>query len=296
MNLENTLKKISKKIWKELKPVNDLNINIHNVREEALSSMGLKILANSKCDNILRIEMISSHQEALRGYDYEICIGSSQKRKFIRFFIQAKRLYGNKLNSRYNAYDANQSKVLEDYSKTYKGIPLYSLYNHLDVPTSELLRYYNSTTNFDKKHLGVTLATTTKLKGGNQFNSIHDNGILNYFRLPFYRYHPLDMEFYEDNIQVGVPLHELANFTVEKAEEFNRRNKQNNSRNILPFFFFFFDPELLSDDSGDLIPILGMSEEELVADFRKRTELNNNNKEGYNPQSIIIIEQEDLYE
>ena len=296
MNLEKTLQKVSKKIWNELKPVNDSNINIHSVREEALSSIGLKILAKSKCSNVLKIEMISANEESLRGYDYEICIGSPKKRKFIRFFIQAKRLYGNKLNSRYNAYDPEQTKALEDYSKKYKGIPLYSLYNHLDVSESELLKYYNSTSIFNKKNLGVTLATTTKLKGGNYFNSIHDSGILNYFRLPFFRYHPLDLEFYEDNIQVGVPLHDLANFTIEKAEEFNRRNRLNKTKNILPFFFFFFDKDLLNDDGDDLIPILEMDENELVTDFRKRTQLKNESSEGYNPKALIILEQENLYE
>lgn len=294
MNLEKVLKKVSKKVWDELKPINGSNINIHNVREEALSSMGLKILAKSNCDNVLRIEMISAQDESLRGYDYEICIGSAKKRKFIRFFIQAKRLYGNKLNSRYNAYDPSQSKKLEDYSKTYKGIPLYSLYNYLAVPNSDLLRYYNSDSNFNKKHLGVTLATTTKLKGGNHFNSIHDNGILNYYRMPFYRYHPLDIDFYEDNIQVGVPLHSLANFTIEKAEDFNELHRSNKSKNTLPFFFFFFDPELLGGDD-ELIPILKMNEEELTQDFRRRAEINNKDN-GFNPQALIIIEQEDLYE
>jgi hypothetical protein len=294
MNLEKTLQKVSKKIWNELKPVNDSNINIHSVREEALSSMGLKILAKSKCKNVLRIEMISANEESIRGYDYEICIGSSKKRKFIRFFIQAKRLYGNKLNSRYMAYDTKQSKVLEDYSKKYKGIPLYSLYNHLDVSESELLRYYNSITPFNKKHLGVTLTTTSKLKGGNQFNSIHDNKILGYFRVPFYRYHPSDLEFYEDNVQVGVPLHELANFSIEKAEKFNKKFRENNAKNKLSFFFFFFDDELINGNDDELIPILNMSEKELISDFRKRVEINNN--EEYNPQALIILEQEDLYE
>lgn len=294
MKLEKALKKVSKKVWNELKPVNGVNINIHNTREEGLSSMGLRILAESKCENILRIEMINSSQESLSGYDYEICIGSPQKRKFIRFFIQAKRLYGNKLNSTYKAYSRNQTEILEAYSKQYKGIPLYSLYNHLDVPESELLRYYNAVGVFNKKHLGVTLATTTKLKTSARFNSIHDSGILNYYRLPFYRYHPLDLDFYEDNIQVGVPLHELANFTIEKAEDFNKKHQRKKGKNILPFFFFFFDSELLGDDD-ELIPILDMNEEQLVKDFRERAELNIRD-EGYSPKALIILEQENLYE
>lgn len=294
MNLEKALKKVSKKVWNELKPISGANINIHNTREEALSTMGLKILAEANCDNVLKIEMISANQESLRGYDYEICIGSSKNNKFIRFFIQAKRLYGNKLNSSYKKYDSKQSSVLEAYSKTYKGIPLYSLYNHLDVPESELLRYYNSMDNFNKKHLGITLATTTKLKGGKRFDSVHDNEILKYYREPFYRYHPNDLQFYEDNIQVGVPFHGLASFTIEKAEEFNRIHKQNKSKNVLPFFFFFFDPELLGGDD-ELIPILNMNEEELVKSFKDRAEANIQN-EGFSPKALIILEQENLYE
>lgn len=296
MNLEKTLQKVSKRIWNELKPVNVANINIHPVREEALSSIALKIIANSKCKNVLRIEMINAQNESLRGYDFEICIGSAKKRKFVRFFIQAKRLYGNKLNSRYKAYDAHQCEQLEEYSKEYKSIPLYALFNCLDVPSGELKRYYNTDSAFNKKHFGVTLATTTKLKGGNKFDSVHDSGILDYFRVPFYRYHPLDLDFYEDNIQVGVPFHQLATFTIEKAEEFNEKFRQNNAQGIVPLFFFFFDPKLLSGDNEELIPIHNKSEEELVTDFRMRSENYRNNNEGYRPKALIILEQQDLYE
>lgn len=294
MDLEKVLKKVSKKVWNELKPVNNDNVKIHSVREEALSSMGLKTLANSNCKDVLRIEMINSDLESERGYDYEICIGSSKKRKFVRFFIQAKRLYGYKLNSRYNAYDFSQSKKMEEYATNYKGIPLYALYNHLDVPDVELLRYYNSTSPFNKKHLGVTITTTSKLRGGNQFNAIHDNHILDYFRTPFYRFHPLDLEFYEDNAQIGVPLHELANFSIEKAERFNKKYRENIAKGKLHFFFFFFDDELINDNNDELIPILKMDEEELVSDFKKRTEIKNS--EGYNPKALIILEERDLYE
>ncbi|MDX1701115.1 MAG: hypothetical protein R3250_10875, partial [Melioribacteraceae bacterium] len=102
-------------------------------------------------------------------------------------------------------------------------------------------------------------------------------------------------DFYEDNAQVGVPLHELANFTVEKAEEFNKRYKNQKAKNILPFFFFFFfDPELFGDDD-ELIPIINMNEEELIEDFRKRIEIKDNN-EGFRPKALIILEQESLYE
>ena len=294
MNLEKALKKVSKKIWDELEPVNGMNVNIHAIREEALSSKALKILYKAKCNNVLRIEMLNSHEEKLRGYDYEICIGSPQKRKFVRFFIQAKRLYGNKLNSRYDAYDKEQTEVLEKYAIQYKGIPLYSLYNHIDVPSSELSKYYNSIDNFKKKNLGVTLATTTKLKSSSQFAAIHDSGILDYYRLPLYRYHPNDLMFYEDNIQVGVPLHTLASFTIEKAEEFNKKYRQNLGKNILSFFFFFFDQDLFGGDE-ELIPILKMNEEELVEDFKRRAKINAL-EEGYNPKALIILEEQNLYE
>ncbi|MDM1391302.1 hypothetical protein HX052_15235 [Myroides marinus] len=293
MRLEKALKKVSKKIWNELEPIKATNVKIHQVREEALSTIGLKILAKSNCSNILRIEMISAQEESSKGYDYEICIGNAQKRKFVRFFIQAKRLYGSKLNSRYNKYDAKQSEKFENYAKRYKGIPLYALYNYLDVSESDLKRHYNCEDNFDKKHLGVTLATTTKLKGSNRFDEIHDNGISNYYRIPFYRYHPLNIDFYEDHLQVGVPLHLLANFTIEKAEEFNKIHRVNKSKSILPFFFFFFDTGLFDDD--EFIPIIRESEEELIENFKKRVEIKNN-IESFNPRVLIIIEQESSYE
>lgn len=298
MKLEKALKKASKKVWKELAPIANSNFKIHNVREEALSSMLLRTLAQSGCSNILGLEMIDSKSEKTGGYDFEMCIGNSKKKKFVRFFIQAKVLKGNYLNSVYKEYKLSQSNVLENYAKHNNGIPLYSLYNHLSIPELELYKYYNSPSKFNKKYLGVTISTTTKLKGGIKFDFVHDSGITDYYRFPLYRYHPDDILFYEDHIQSGVPLHDLANFSIEKAEEYNRVYKENKSKGIIPFFFFFFfDPELVGDND-ELIPILNMSEEELVADFRIRTNPDSLEKkyEGYNPQSLIILEQEELYE
>lgn len=295
MDLESALKLVSEKVWNELEPVNGFDINIHEVREEGLSSMALKTLAKTNCKNVLKIDMIGATAESERGYDFEICIGNSKKKKFVRYFIQAKRLYGHKLNSSYGAYNSLQTATLETYSKKNKGIPLYALFNHLTVPDSTLIKYYNSVSDFKREYMGITVGTSTKLKAVTKFDEVHTSMYENYYRNPFYRYHPNDIKFYEDRVQAGIPFHDLARFSIDEIETINKKYKENKKKNLLPFFFFFFADELAGNDGEELYPILKMDKEELHSDFLRRS--NNDNKvEGYNPKALLILEEEGKYE
>ena len=136
MDLESALKKAAYKIWKEMAPVrNTADINIFQVREEGLTSMMLKKLANSECDQITRMLMIGGTLENVRGYDLELCIGSEINGEYVRYLIQAKRLYGSSLNSRYTTTNNQQITTLQNYAKRpdVNAIPLFALYNHLMV-------------------------------------------------------------------------------------------------------------------------------------------------------------------
>jgi len=289
MDLESALKKAAYKIWKEMAPVrNTADINIFQVREEGLTSMMLKKLANSECDQITRMLMIGGTLENVRGYDLELCIGSEINGEYVRYLIQAKRLYGSSLNSRYTTTNNQQITTLQNYAKRpdVNAIPLFALYNHLEVNGSTLEGYYNSITMFDKKAMGITLTTTTKMNIDHSFEAIH-NANRPYFRYPLYRYHPNDLFFYNDNMQTGVPFHELAYFTIAKAKEYNRIHLANQAQNVAGFFFFF--GKFLFGEGDDLIPILkNTNKEELTTSFRNRYEQNSNSP--FNPGTLIIMD------
>ena len=294
MDLESALRLASYKVWQELEPVHKGGVNLFSVREEALTTMSLKEIANANCSKIPRIMMIPPNEEKVKGYDFEICIGSAKKRKFVRFFIQAKKLSGTHLQSSYSTFDIKQNDALENYSTLHHSIPLYALYNHLEESDRDLIHYYNSNSLFDKKALGITITTSTKLKieRKKKFKDIHKSSVPAYFRLPFFRYHPLNKEFYEDAVQAGVPLHELAYFTIEKAQEYNKRYRELKRKNKLPFFFFFASQDFL-DDGDELIPILNKGVGELEEDFLiRREEQIKSDEHFFKSKALLIINQD----
>lgn len=293
MDLESALKKAEHKVWRELEPVNPKLGKIYTVREEGLTSMALKELATSNCTQIHGIEMIPSSKEKVRGYDFEICIGSKKKGEFVRFFIQAKKIKRTSISGWYDFDDA-QCHTLEVFSKKYRSIPLYALYNHLTNNDRDILPYYNSNSDYKREYMGITMVPTVKMKikGKRSFKDLHSTNIPAYYRLPFFRYHPSDIDFYEDAMQAAVPMHELAYFTIERAKQFNKRFKKLKSKNKLNFFFFFFENEFL-DDGEELIPIIKASPKELVQDFYERAENIQVQKEySYKSEAILIFNQD----
>ena len=293
MDLESTLKEAEYKVWAELEPINNPKADLYAIREEGLTVMALKKLANSNCSQIQSIQMIAPDEEKIKGYDFEICVGSNKKGKFIRFFIQAKKIQKTNIEGNYGEFKSDQCKNLESYSKEKKSIPLYALFNHLENSDRDIIKYYNSSSDFKKEFLGITLVTTSKMKikGKRKFKDLHETEIPAYFRYPFLRYHPNDIDFYEDSMQAAVPFHELAYFSIENAEAFNKRFKELKRKNSLGFFFFFFDDELF-DDGEELIPVLKTNSEELTRDFRERNERNTIKKLAFNSKALIIINQD----
>ncbi|MBK7969586.1 MAG: hypothetical protein IPK08_11885 [Bacteroidetes bacterium] len=211
-----------------------------------------------------------------------------KKSKWVRYFIQAKRQTGYKLNGRYKAIEKSQLDTLKSWAKKNKGIPLCALYKNLQLNNGDLYEYYNSITEFDKRAMGITLAIPDSFLKGNDFNTLHifnDNFLRIFHR---YRYNPKHLAFYNHNVNTAVPFHELAYFTIEFAEAYNEEYKKQNAKNILSFFFFFcFSNSFLYGDVDNLIPIINSSPDELIIEFDRRLE----SKEApFNSSAILILD------
>lgn len=239
--------------------------------------------------------MISGTEESLKGYDFELAIGNKTTGRYIRLFIQAKRLFGKKISDKYDSIKFDQTEVLIKYSRDNQSLPIYSFFNHVIANSLILQNHYNSVTAFDKKSMGITIcsAYSVKMLHSKKFTTYHFNdGLrinprlysLRYFRHLFY--------FHRDSKKhIAVPFHELSYFTIEMAEQINRMFRMIRSRrNRLSLFFFLpFNLEDYFKGDDDLIPIKKTNSERLISDFKARTQENNKDNEFYNPQFLLII-------
>lgn len=296
MTLEQALKQAAYKVWDELEPIpQNSNYTIFEVREEALTTMAIKELYRSLCPQIEKIEMIPGSEESLKGYDFEIVIGSKLKGKYVRLFIQAKRLYGKKVTSNYDALDFKQTDDLIKYSRNNSSLGMYAFYNHLSEQDITLQNHYNSATLFDKKSMGITVASaySVKMLGARKFSKYHFNeGSKINPNIYSLRHFPHLFYFHKDSRKhIAVPFHELSYFTIDMAEIINRLYRRIKAKNKTYFFFFFFSGiEKLFNDDKDIIPILNTNSDKLFAEFRSRTSESNKEKSCYNPEALIIID------
>ncbi|OXA98200.1 hypothetical protein B0A75_14750 [Flavobacterium oncorhynchi] len=299
MILEDVLKKAAYKVWKELKPLNNPKYSIYEVREEALTSMAIKKMEKYNCTQIEKIVMIPPKLEKIAGYDFELVIGSKAKGKFVRLFIQSKRLIGNKIKSNYTnlKLDLKQTDQLLDYSKKHSSLGMYAFYNHLLENNLTLQNHYNSCSSFDKKSLGITLTSAYSVKKmkSNLFSDYHNNEGLRIDPMFYSLRHFPDLFYYHNGSKnnLAIPFHELSYFTIEKAEKinqlYNRIQKRNKKLNF--FFFFSFGFEDFLGENEDLIPVLNSSIEKLSQDFQNRTEKPN---DYFNPEALIIIDTDEI--
>lgn len=296
MTLEETLKKAAFKVWDELEPIPQTsNYKVFEVREEALTTMAIKELFRSACPEIEKVLMIPGSEESIKGYDFELVIGSKSLGKYVRFFIQAKRLYGKKVESNYNDIDFDQTMKLLNYSKGEDSLAMYLFYNHLVENDCDLMNHFNSATPYDKKCLGITITSAYsvhRLKE-KKFSVLHCNNgrrvnpslyNLRHFTHLFY--------FHEASKRhIAVPFHELSYFKISLAETINQIYRNLKAQGKLKFFFFFFPglDELLNGDE-DIIPILETNQEVLISQFNQRVNGSNDLEKVYNPQALIIIE------
>lgn len=302
MNLEDTLKKAAYKVWNELEPIpQSPNYKTFEVREEALTTMLIKEIYHANCANIDKIEMISPHDETIKGYDFELAIGSKSKSKYVRLFIQAKTLKGKRVSSNYNEIKFPQTNTLIQYSKSQSSLGTYAFFNHLVENDLTLNNHYNSATPYDKKSLGITVASaySVKMMNSRKFSDFHfNNGYHISPRFYSLRFFPHLFYFHKaSRSHMAVPLHELSYFTIELAERINRMYRLMQARSRTHFFFFFFPgmEEFLNDDK-DIIPIIETNVEELVTDFKNRIIENNRTEGSYNPQLLLVINTDDQIE
>jgi hypothetical protein len=299
MTLEEALKKAAYKVWDELEPIpKSPNYKIFEVREEALTTMLIKELYKASCNEISKVEMIPGSEETIKGYDFELVIGSKLKGKYIKLFVQGKRLYGKKTSDSYNAIDFEQTDTLIEYAKKNSGLAMYAFYNHLIDQEIKLQEHYNSATIFDKKSMGITISSaySVKMLGTKRFSDYHFNGgkkmppriySLRYFAHLFY--------FHKDlKRHLAVPFHELSYFTIEMAELINKLYRDIKAKSRLHFFFFFLPGfEKFFENSDEIIPVRKTNIKELVNDFKNRTSDIGKNNKNYRPEALIIIDTND---
>jgi hypothetical protein len=300
MILEDTLKKAAYKIWDELEPIPDgSGFKIFEVREEALTTMALKEIIKCSCADIENIQMISGNEESLKGYDFELAIGNKTKGKYVRFFIQAKRLFGKDISSEYSSMHFPQTEDLINYSRDNESLALYAFFNHLIADSLTLDNHYNSVTPFDKKSMGITIASAYSIKmlKSKKFKDYHFNSGLKIIpRFYTLRHFPHLFYFHKDTRKhLAVPFHELSYFTIEMAEAINKMYRIIKRRGRLNFFFFFpFGIEKFFDGDKDLIPILKTNTEEIISQFKKRTQEETKVNDSYNPQFLLIVNTDEI--
>ena len=220
MTLEQALKNASTKVWNELEPVTNKAHKIFEVREEALTTLALKEISRSLCSQIKAIEMISAVTESERGYDFELAIGSDKINKYIRFFVQSKRLYGNRTKSSYDAIKNEQVCDLIRYGKRESGLSTYAFYNHLLDNDLILQDHYNSVSVFNRELLGITLTSAYSVSKAldKRFSTYHYNdGIRVSPRVYSLRAFPHLFSFYKHQKNLTIPFHEISYLTIELA-------------------------------------------------------------------------------
>jgi hypothetical protein len=302
MNLEDTLKKAAYKVWDELEPIPTTpSYKVFEVREEALTTMLIKEIFRANCSDIEKIEMIPGNEESLRGYDFELAIGSRAKGKYVRLFVQAKTLKGKRVGSTYNEIDFDQTNTLINYSRTQSSLAIYAFYNHLVENDLILRNHYNSATPYDKKSLGITLASAYSIHMlcSKKFSDYHFNNghrinpqiySLRYFSHLFY--------FHEaSKSHLSVPFHELSYFTIDLAKRINMLYRRIKARSRTNFFFFFYPgmDSFLFDDK-EIIPIISTNKEKLISEFKSRVEPYNEKPGIYNPQFLLIVNTDEQLE
>lgn len=289
MQLSSALKRASAKIWNELTPLIDSSHQIYEIREEGLTSMALKELSNSRCRRIGAIKMISAKQENQDGYDFQLSIGSDRTNEYVNFFIQAKRLTGNSIDSKYSAIKDKQITDLISYSRR-KGVPVFALFNHLQERTGTLRSHYNSISSFNRKYLGITLVSAHSINKvrNYEFSSIHKGLGPNQ---PRKNYSPANLAnvfgYYKNRMNLAVPFHELAYFNIELAKKINAKWKDINRKSTLPLLLLLTGFEDFIFGNENLIPIMSTNSQQLIADFVQP--VSNNLELSFQPQALIII-------
>lgn len=177
--LKHYLNVVGDDVWQRLENSKRFGIS---QGEETLTDNLLLYLASQNLSTI-KIIQTPKDKESVKGTDWEWWIGN-RTAGFLRYAVQAKKL--DLKTGRYASLNHKvgegasaefQHKILEDYAKANKAIPLYAFYNHLDAP--DLPKKWNCPLPMDHFKLGCTVTPLINVKkaiskrGWRTFDKIH---------------------------------------------------------------------------------------------------------------------------
>ena len=170
--------RIAEATWERLRQARDVRVRLG---EETLTD--LLVLDFIRQMGNTRLFQSTRAQESRRGTDLEIRIHAGGNRA-ITLAVQAKKLYPS---DRYDSLENPKVKpshscqidVLEMYAQSVCAIPLYLLYNYVDLVN--LQPYWHCCKPLDQRQLGCTLVPSWKIRrasetwGCRKFDSIHES-------------------------------------------------------------------------------------------------------------------------
>jgi hypothetical protein len=165
--------------WQTLRDATEYRIS---QGEETITDNLLLYLLRQKLPN-LRLIKTPKDKEVMMGTDWEWWIGS-RALGFVRYAVQAKKL--NPETHRYHKLrheistprgPEQQDLILRRYADANAAIPLYALYNYLDLP--DFKDYWNCPLPLDIEQFGVTVTPLANIqraiatRGCRSFESLH---------------------------------------------------------------------------------------------------------------------------
>lgn len=170
---------LAKDTWETLRDATALHIA---QGEETITDNLLLYLARQHLPN-LRVIKTPKSLESEKGTDWEWWIGNSHT-GFVRYAVQAKKLDGttyrySKLNHLVGKapHQESQHVVLKKYATANDAIPLYALYNNIEL--SDYTHFWQCPLPQEVEQLGITVTPLKNVEtaittwGGRTFQSLH---------------------------------------------------------------------------------------------------------------------------
>ncbi len=174
----NPAEQIAEITWERIKQSRDVRVRLG---EETLSDLLILDFVRLM-GNRTKLFQSTKIQEARRGTDLEIRIHKGGNRA-IAIVVQAKKLYPSQryddLNAKVKSSRCFQIDVLERYARSMCAIPLYLLYNYVDLP--DLQSHWHCCKPLDQRQLGCTLVPSWNIRraiethGCRKFDWIHES-------------------------------------------------------------------------------------------------------------------------
>ncbi|GGH65883.1 DUF6615 family protein [Phaeocystidibacter marisrubri] len=260
------LKKAASEVYHSMRVVSSRNEQpIAQLREEALTSILLKVLVEEAC-NYTDVELACRNlnvNESKTGVDIELWLGNDDE-KYLRFFIQAKS-YQNSTDglSSYPHVTAAQCEQLIDFAREKKAIPLYVFYQHIEDPISfKDCNLIDDLSNLSES--GVILRSAFDVKALIHKESLPFDSLIQ--KSGDFNFEGASAEIILNSLRdsdLGFPflLKSLAKINPDRAEDVNERLKEINFRSNLGLFLLLF-PGFMDD--GKKVPIHKVKKEKIL--------------------------------